>query len=85
MTIFSLDRFSLDSAAQQKIAASQHGLCSASGASSCYASQQGYGEVVVYQRMLPYITAIGIGIAAASALSFFSLVSAGGIRFDLMH
>jgi len=40
---------------------------------------------VVYQRVLPYITAIGIGIAAASALSFFSLVSASGIRFDLMH
>ena len=49
----------------------------------CFSAR--YGEVVVYQRMLPYITAIGIGIAAASALSFFSLVSAGGIRFDLMH
>ena len=44
-----------------------------------------YGEGVVYQRVLPYITAIGIGIAAASALSFLSLVSASGIRFDLMH
>jgi len=39
----------------------------------------------VYQRVLPYITAIGIGIATASALSFLSLVSASGIRFDLMH
>ena len=73
------------SAAQQKIAALQYGLCSASEASPCYHSQQGMGKGVVYQRVLPYITAIGIGIAAASALSFLSLVSASGIRFDLMH
>jgi len=39
----------------------------------------------VSQRVLPYITAIGIGIAAASALSFFSLMVASGIRFGLMH
>jgi len=39
---------------------------------------------VVY-RVIPYITAIVIGVAAASALSFFSLVSSSGVRFDLMH
>jgi hypothetical protein len=44
-----------------------------------------YGEGVVSQRVLPYITAIGIGIAAASALSFFSLMVATGLRFGLMH
>jgi hypothetical protein len=43
------------------------------------------GKAVVYQRVLPYITAIGIGIAAASVLSFFSHVSASGIRFDQNH
>ena len=32
-----------------------------------------HGESVVSQRVFPYITAIGIGIAAASALSFLSL------------
>jgi hypothetical protein len=69
----------------EKFAASQHGLCSASLASSCYASQQGMGESVVSERVFPYIAAIGIGIAAASALSFFSLVLASGIRFGLMH
>jgi len=44
-----------------------------------------YGESVVSQRVLPYITAIGIGIAAASALSFLSLMVASGIRFGLMN
>jgi hypothetical protein len=39
----------------------------------------------VSQRVFPYITAIGIGIAAASALSFLSLAVASGIRFGLMH
>ena len=43
------------------------------------------GDSVVSQRVFPYITAIGIGIAAASALSFLSLVLASGIRFGLMH
>ena|SRR6516225_4606008 len=40
---------------------------------------------VVSERVLPYIAAIGIGIAAATALSFLSLVLASGIRFGLMH
>ena len=44
-----------------------------------------YGESVVSERVLPYIAAIGIGIAAASALSFLSLELASGIRFGLMH
>lgn len=44
-----------------------------------------HGESVVSQRVFPYITAIGIGIAAASALSFLSLAVASGIRFGLMH
>jgi hypothetical protein len=35
--------------------------------------------------VLPYITAIGIGIAAASALSLLSLAVASGIRLSLMH
>ena len=69
----------------KKLAAVQHILCAASRASSCYASPVGYGESVVSQRVLPYITAIGIGIAAASALSFLSLAVASGIRFALMH
>jgi hypothetical protein len=44
-----------------------------------------YGEGVVSERVLPYIAAIGIGIVAASALSFLSLVLASGIRFGLMY
>jgi hypothetical protein len=40
---------------------------------------------VVSQRVLPYMTAIGIGIAAASALSYISLMVASGIRISLAH
>jgi hypothetical protein len=43
----------------------------------CFSAR--YGESVVSQRVLPYITAIGIRAAAASALSFLALAVASGI------
>jgi hypothetical protein len=49
----------------------------------CFSAR--YGESVVSERVLPYIAAIGVGIAAASALSFLSLAVASAIRFGLMH
>jgi hypothetical protein len=49
----------------------------------CFSAR--HGESVVSQRVLPYITAIGIGIAAATALSLLSLAVASGIRLSLMH
>ena len=49
----------------------------------CFSAR--YGESVVSERGLPYIAAIGVGIAAASALSFLSLAVASAIRFGLMH
>jgi hypothetical protein len=50
---------------------------------ACFSAR--HGESVVSQRVLPYITATGIGIAAASALLLLSLAVASGIRLGLMH
>jgi hypothetical protein len=49
----------------------------------CFSVRRGVS--VVYQRVLPYITAVGIGIMTASALSFLSLLAAGEIHIALMH